>query len=537
LISRQNAATTERRSVPHAGRWTVGLLIISPAASPALRLWADNVAQVPSGDKLLLIVGGYVLLGFAIFWLIRLRIGDARVGAFVTFLTLLALTSSGQVLASRPWPLRWLGALVAVSVAAAIVLRLRDWWVLDAVVLGCAAALLVPSILTGAWSGISNTKSEVSPLVQASLPMMTSHPDIVLVIVDGYTSLPVVRELFGYEDPALVADLDRVGFETLETAFSPYSTTHLTLSSLLELDYVAKTRPSTTTEDGRTLARVMSGDNFLVGLLAENGYRVTMVEPGWHMSTCGDPIDVCVPAPFIDEGVGVVLSQSLLWSLIEPSVGSAFTQGSRQAMTWATDNIGSLVDDDQPDFVFVHVLAPHPPLFLDAACQVVDARRRLLGAEVGLARVDAETARVRVEGYVSQVECVNDFIRDLATAADGSESLVFIAGDHGSDSMSQPVTATEQWSEPQILERMSVFLAVKAPTRCEGIPSLVTVPLFRSLVACVGDLDLEPVEEKAFLVSQAEVDRRRPDMRVLDAGQLGRLAACLPVVDENLECG
>jgi hypothetical protein len=57
------------------------------------------------------------------------------------------------------------------------------------------------------------------------------------------------------------------------------------------------------------------------------------------------------------------------------------------------------------------------------------------------------------------------------------------------------------------------------------------------LVACVGDLDLEPVEEKAFLVSQAEVDRRRPDMRVLDAGQLGRLAACLPVVDENLECG
>jgi hypothetical protein len=466
--------------------------------------------------------------------LIRLRIGDSRVAAFVTFFALLALTSSGQVLASSPWALRWLGALAAVSVAAAIVHRLRDWWVLDAIVLGCAAALLVPPILTGAVSGVSNTGSEVGSLVPASLPAMASHPDIVLVIVDGYTSLPVVRELFGYEDNALIEDLDRLGFRTVETAFSPYSMTHLTLSSFLELDYVAKTRPSTTTEDGRTLAQVIGGDNFLVELLADNGYRITMVEPGWHMSTCGESIDVCVPAPFVDEGVGVVLSQSLLWSLIEPSVGGAFTQGSRQAMTWARENIGSLVGNDEPDFVFLHVLAPHPPLFLDAACQVVDAQRRLLGGEVALAGVDAETARVRVEGYVSQVECVNGFIRDLATAVDGSDSLVFIAGDHGSDSMSQLVTPPEQWSEAQVLERMSVFLAVKSTPGCQNLSSLVTVVLFRSLVACVGDLGLDPITDESYLLSLN--DGEPVNLKRLRPEEVKRLAHCLDILSGNLEC-
>jgi hypothetical protein len=493
------------------------------------------VAQVPSGYKLLLIVSGFVLIGFGMFWLIRLRIGGSRLAAFVTFFALLALTSSGQVLARTPWALRWLGALAAVLVAVAIILRLRDWWVLDAIVLGCAAALLVPPILTGALSGVSNTESDAGALVPAALPAMASHPDIVLVIVDGYTSLPVVRELFGYEDPELIEDLDRLGFRTVETAFSPYSMTHLTLSSFLELDYVAKTRPSTTTEDGRTLAQVMSGDNFLVALLAENGYRITMVEPGWHMSTCGDPIDVCVPAPFVDEGVGVVLSQSLLWSLIEPSVGSAFTQGSRQAMTWATENINSLVSNGEPDFVFVHVLAPHPPLFLDAACQVVDARRRLLGSEVGLAGVDAETARVRVEGYVSQVVCVNDFLRDLATAVDGSDSLVLIAGDHGSDSMSQLVTPPEQWSEAQVLERMSVFTSVKATAGCEQVSSLVTVPLFRSLVSCAGGLGLDQIRDKSFVVTLA-TDGESQNMRVLEDSEIAELAPCLVGLEESLDC-
>jgi hypothetical protein len=279
----------------------------------------------------------------------------------------------------------------------------------------------------------------------------------------------------------------------------------------------------------------MGGSSYLVGLLTENDYRITMVEPGWHMSTCGEEVDVCVPAPFIDEGVGLVLSQSLPWSFVEPSIGSAFTNGARHAMAWATENIGALVTNETPDFVFVHVLAPHPPLILDSECRIVTEDRRLLGESVNQSGVSPETALVRREGYVGQVGCVNDFVLDLADSVSGTDALVFITGDHGSDAMSQLVTDPAQWSAGQVLERMSVFLAVKATPGCEDQTSLVTVQMFRELVSCAGGLDLDPIEEKSFLVSLAEIGVEG-DMRKVEAAELSQLATCLEQLDELLEC-
>ena len=513
----------------------IGFLIVAAAASPALTMWASNIDQVPKAYRLFLVAGCFALSGLVIVWLARRITGDHRVAAFIAFFVLLILTSGGQILEDRSWIWRWVAALVAGSVAVLIVTRLRHWWLLDAIVLGSAAALIIPSILTGVWGAITSPDGSVPTPSSAPMPAMVEQPDIVFVVVDGYTSLSVVRELFGFEDPTLEDDLARSGFEVVETAFSPYSMTHLTVSSLLELDYVAEEGPTTSTKDGRTLAEVMGGNSYLVELLAENGYRITMVEPGWHMSTCGDQVDVCVAAPFIDEGVGVVLSQSLVWSLIEPSIGSAFTNGARHAMSWATENVGELVNNGESDFIFVHVLAPHPPLLLDAECRIVSEDRRLLGDSVDLSGVPTETAQVRREGYIGQVRCVNGFVRDLADAVSGTDALVLVTGDHGSDAMSQLVTDPAQWSEPQVLERMSVFVAVKPTAGCEDLSSLVTVALFRALVSCAGGLGLDPIEEKAFLVSLAEIGDQG-DMRMLEARELVRLGACLEEVGEDLGC-
>lgn len=517
------------------GPLLIGFLVVAAAALPALTLWASNTAQVPKAYRLFLISGSFALLGLVIFRLLLRVTADSRVAAFITFFVLLILTSGGQILENRPWIWRWVAALVVVPVVVLVVIRLRDWWLLDVIILGSAAAVLVPSILTGVWATITSLEAPVQIPSSAPMPAMVAHPDIVFVVVDGYTSLPVVRELFGFEDPTLEEDLAGNGLEVVETAFSPYSMTHLTLSSLLELDYVAEEGPTTSTKNGRTLAQVMSGNSYLVELLVENGYRTTMVESGWHMSTCGDQIDLCVTAPFIDEGVGVVLSQSLVWSLIEPSIGSAYTNGARHAMAWATENVGELVNDETPDFIFVHVLAPHPPLFLDAECGTVPEDRRRLGVTVDLTGVSSETAQVRREGYVDQVKCVNRFVRQLADAVSGTDALVLVTGDHGSDAMSQLTTDPAQWSEPQMLERMSVFLAVKATTGCEDVSSLVTVAFFRALVSCAGDLGLDPIEEKAFLVSLAGIGDQG-GMEMLETRELVRLATCLEAVVEDLKC-
>lgn len=513
--------------------WIIGLLIVSPAATSTLTLWANNLGQVPKTYRHVLVVTGFALVGVAMFLILRRVLSDSRVSGFITFFFLLATTSGGRLMDGGPWILRWAIALGAVLVAALIVLRLRDLWLLEAVVVGCAAALLVPPILTGTWALVSGPQRSAIAPPAVSVPTMLHQPDIVLVIVDGYTSLPVMKQLFGFEDVALRGDLESVGFTVIEPAFSPYPMTHLSVSSLLELDYVAEERPRTTTADGRTLEQVMGGDSYLVELLVENGYRITMVESGWHMSTCGEQIDVCVPDRFVDEGVGTVLSQSLLWSFLEPSVGSAFTHGARHAMSWTTKNIGGLVNDEIPDFVFVHVLAPHPPLLLDSDCEVV-ADHGLAGLSLNIVGMDADTAQARLDGYVAQVQCVNRFVRNLSEAVSGSDALVFVTGDHGSDAFSQLATLPDQWSDFQVLERASVFLAINTPPGCENASSLVSVALFRSLVSCVGDLGLEPIEEKSYLLS---LDNDQPaNMRNLDTEEIEALARCLELLDEDLEC-
>jgi hypothetical protein len=135
---------------------------------------------------------------------------------------------------------------------------------------------------------------------------------------------------------------------------------------------------------------------------------------------------------------------------------------------------------------------------------------------------------------VSQVQCINQFVLDLADAIADSDALVLVTGDHGSDAMSQLETLPEQWSDFQVLERMSVFVAAKTPPRCEEVSSLVTVVLFRMLVSCAGDLGLQPIDEKSYLFS---LDGSQPSfMRTLDAKEVERLAVCLAQLDETSQC-
>jgi hypothetical protein len=402
---------------------------------------------------------------------------------------------------------------------------------LDAVIVASAVALVVPPLVSGTWVALApGVDSRVQ--ARASLPEMSEFHDVVLIVVDGYTSLPVLRELYGFEDPTLRDDLRRAGLEVVEPILSPYPMTHLTISSLLELDYVAEDRPRTSTEDGRSLEDVIGGDSFLTDLLDANGYRITMVEPGWHMSTCGAKIDICVADRFVDESVGAVISQSMLWSVIQPSVGSAFSHGARHAMTWTAQHLEELVDNGSPDFVFAHVLAPHPPYFLDAECAITLENQSGASSSSTVGRA---TTRAELDAYVNQVRCVDRFLRDVAAAVSASDALVFIVGDHGSDSMSQLDTEAALWTDPQVVERMSVFLAAKPAPGCELDRHLVTLGVLRSLVSCAGGLGLSPLQERAFLLSVSGNDPQG-SMRSLNTDELRRFANCLETLGEDLAC-
>jgi Sulfatase len=526
--------TAEDRHPRSIGPFLLALSVAAPALSPVLTTWANNISDVPNLHRLAIVAGLYLVMSFAVFWIARRLVGDPRIAAFISFFVTLVLTSGGRMLGTEPWVVRWVVAIATMSAIILIILRLRRWWLLDVIIAASAVALLFPPLLTGSWSTITSPQPPEAPLSMAPLPGMTTRPDIFLVILDAYTSLPVIEEMFGYKDPQLRADLSRNGVEVVQPAISPYSMTYLSVPSFLDLDYVLD--EGEVIAGGRSLPDVIGGDNRLVDVLSHNGYQITMVEPGWHMSSCGPQVDVCVSDPFIDEGVDAVLSQGMLWSLIEPSVGSAFTHGARQSMAWATDNVERLAENGRPDFAFVHVIAPHPPLFMDSQCDLVSEDRRIDGRFVEITGLDGAEAKARIDGYIEQVRCVDGFVRRLTSSIAGTDSVAFISGDHGSDALSQLSAAPAQWSEPQLIERMSTFTAVKAPPECGSQTSVVTIAIFRDLISCSTGLDLEPIETQAFVVSRTAVDGHPAQKRSIDESEVRYLAACLSRLGEDLEC-
>jgi hypothetical protein len=82
---------------------------------------------------------------------------------------------------------------------------------------------------------------------------------------------------------------------------------------------------------------------------------------------------------------------------------------------------------------------------------------------------------------------------------------------------------------------MTVFAAVKPTAGCEEIEALGTVAIFRSLVSCAGGLDLEPLDERSYLVTLAE-DGKQTNVRMVGAGELAHLSDCLTAVRSDLSC-
>ena len=158
--------------------------------------------------------------------------------------------------------------------------------------------------------------------------------------------------------------------------------------------------------------------------------------------------------------------------------------------------VASAASNDRPDFIFAHVVAPHRPFLLSAEC-VLTAQRDPQLIEVGPETVSSEVDGLLRQAYVAQVGCVNRLIESIAESVSGTRTTVLITGDHGSDLLRQMFIDPVDWSEDQLVERFSVFVALRTIDGCEaGGASLVNVA--RSVVGCATGVDFVPVDDRYF---------------------------------------
>lgn len=470
--------------------WDFFLLLAVGLFGP-LMVWV-NSAENPSPVGFVILGSAAVAFAVAARWTM-LRLGLDSSGATFASAVLIFGVTNGGILLDRGFDRSLV--VVLVLAAAAIVYALRESGVLRAAVLWVGIFVLAYPWLVWLSPGDDPGERMTEDPAPLEAKMTGQQRDIVLVVLDGYGNSNVLREIYGFDNSPFEADLRSSGFEVSSQTIPNYGRTRLSVASVLQLQHPIQPGPYVRA-DFDHLLNVIGGENLLAQWLVGNGYTHTYVESGWFGTRCRSTVDVCVEGPWPNESLYDVTNRSLLQDLPGLETGRSFSRGANRALEWLDDSLDPLLDNDRPDFVYVHVLAPHPPLFLDANCVLhpQDGFKGFTIAQPGMSDTQLDEAR---DWYVSQVQCVNSHLAALAEDADAKDAIMIMMGDHGPDSLGQLFAAGADWDEDQRFERMSAMLAARAPG-CDMTAIETLVNVGRRLISCLSDIDFPDLPTQTF---------------------------------------
>lgn len=464
--------------------WSPGPIVAAASIAPSLVAVESSLF----GPKVM------TLAITALLW-VAVGVGAAFVGtrlgltprvSVLSGATFVAAVTIGGRLDSLP---AGMTVLSSMGFALAILLG-RIWskrkkaWELLAKTAWITAVLMIAAATTSLWVG---ARSVAMPLSSRAV-LAQGTPSFYLVIVDGYpggfSELPALRPILG----DFMNDLGQRGFEQTVNARANYNATYAAVSTAVSLDHEL-----VVSRDGvRTAFQRIRGENRLAREMQQHGYRYVHVESGFLGSACGGTVDLCYPGLFFDETVEDLVDSSLIGSWWTQS---AYTSGAIHSFESLTSH---MVNDRGGDFVFAHILLPHPPLLLDRTC----SPRYQKQTDVNVLHPPGATAE-ELDGikstYVEQIRCVNGLVLDLVDHLP-RDARVVITGDHGTEFRGQLLKAPEEWDAGDIAERFSLFNVTRLPQGCDVSARSDLINIMRASVSCILGVDLDPIPESHSIV-------------------------------------
>jgi hypothetical protein len=431
----------------------------------------------------------------------------------------IALTVS--ILGALGW---WGGGLVAMlGPAGLIVLAALGWGTFSLIRRIDAHS---PSALRGI-AFASATFFLTQPLVVAlmhvpsSTPNLSTHPstiagrhspsvDFFFLVFDEYASLSTLAQYGGSDElaPALRAS----EFSVAQQAWAPSTLTVISLASLLDLGVPLSDGEKLNSSTKRALYELIRGEGRMFKAFQQAGYEITYVESGWSGSTCGGVVDHCYSRPFMDDFVEGVLDTSIFNPILKRQFAGSFAGGGLHALRTSVE-LGQILPHNRiSDFVFVHVLLPHFPYRLDSRCALIP-HSDLAGAP-GTKPHDA---------YLEQVACVDTWLLQVVEVLP-PEVAVVLAGDHGPTLAGQMYRDPHLWSDSDIRERASAFLATRLPVECGAARAESSLEAVSLATDCIVGTEFnQQVDDRIWLYSLEDGPRC-----VRPRGETFRTTTCDP---------
>jgi hypothetical protein len=419
------------------------------ALYPILALLAFNVSEVEVSSSIRPLLFSILLAGLLILIFYRIFHNWERAALLATiililfyayghvYLALKAVNISGFYLfRHRTLVPLWLGLAVFLS-----------WWVFRKSVVRPSVTyalnivglfLLILPLFQLASFSLHNRVSQAEKNTSAlSLKTNENPPDIYYIILDGYGRSDVLKNEYGYDNSDFLNALRDLGFTVPECSQSNYAQTQMSLSSSLNFNYIeALSDRFVQGSDDRTGLDQLIHHSAVRESLEQAGYQTVAFATGFLATELTDA----------DYFLGPQRSQGQLtefeYLLMETTFARLLQDGNRFGMQnagselfrertlFALDKLDELSYIQGPKFVFVHLIAPHPPYVFGPTGGPVEP------ADVGTTKTQEGASHYRDQAiYISSrmMEIVPKIIANSATPP-----IIIIQGDHGPTVASSP---------------------------------------------------------------------------------------------------
>jgi len=478
------------------------------ALFPILALYAHNIKSIPvpwrevAGPLAVALAVAAVLYG-------PLAAGlksRAKAGLIVS-LIVLWLLSFGHL---AGWVAGWTEGLfnrslfyataLLVGLAVALIVRTRrDLSGATRFLNVAAATLVLLNVGSAALTLAGRTRLAAGPEVKVS-GRPAGRPNIYYIVLDAYTRADILAELYAYDNAPFLDGLRARGFTVADRSYANYNLTHQSLASSLNftlLDDLARDVGAASSD--REPLCAMIRDNRAMAFLKAQGYRLLSV------SSSLEPTDI----RSVDRYFGFAASDSEFLSVLLNTTpwpvlfGASRSSGSYDAHRKRVLNAFGALEaaplEKGPFFMFVHIMAPHPPF-------VFGPRGEPVEPDYLFAMVDADRLHgadpAALPGYIARYRDQLAFLNTRILAAldailekSAEPPVIIVQGDHGS----RAYTDFDRPEASYFRENLAILNAYHLPGdgKPSVYPSISPVNTFRLVFKRYFGADLELLGDRS----------------------------------------
>lgn len=258
-----------------------------------------------------------------------------------------------------------------------------------------------------------------------------TNPDIYYIIVDGFARSDTLLNLYDIDNSDFVNALQSKGFFVANESYSNYTQTRSSLASSMNMMYLDEVSEVIGEDKSFYYPLYYMIDNSLVeNTLRSLGYKTASFSSTMSYTSFSDWDVHYEPKQIPDNFVKTYISSTAASVFFNP----LFFTWHRDTIEYIFDTLPLAGKREGPQFIFAHILCPHPPFAFnsDGTARKVDRLYTTQDANYFLSEGTTEEYR---SGYANQVVYLQEKLIELVTQIiDTSEDpfILIIQADHGS---------------------------------------------------------------------------------------------------------